>query len=202
MKKTWPVWTTRSALPTCTFMWTCGVRPWYQPGKMVRKLALPSGVGALVAAEVAGLRLRPGAAAGSAGAASDEPPSKPEYSPEASACQISTSAPLIGLHVLAFTIVNSSRSGSPGLPSRTSWRVSLLSIQYGPSVTSGVSTQVATFPSPAPNASSARAPKATEATPPPRTPISPRRLSVRSSVDMVPPSWSWSGMCTHGRAGT
>ena len=54
-----------------------------------------------------------------------DPPSNPEYSPAASACQISTSAFPIGLQVFAFTIVSSRSRGVPGLPSRTSRRVSL-----------------------------------------------------------------------------
>jgi len=38
-KKTWPVWI---SLPdTKTFMWMCGVRPGYQPGKIVSKRTWP-----------------------------------------------------------------------------------------------------------------------------------------------------------------
>ena len=68
----------------------------------------------------------------------------------------------------------------PGLPSRTSRRVSLLSIQYGPSVTSGARRQVVTFSESAPNAVSARTPKAAERPAPAAAPISARRLRVRS----------------------
>ena len=41
----------------------------------------------------------------------------PEYAPAASACQMSTAAPLIGLQVDAFTTVSRSASGVPGIPS-------------------------------------------------------------------------------------
>ena len=41
LKKSWPVWTTRS-WPMCAFRWMCGVRPGYQPGKTVRKVATPA----------------------------------------------------------------------------------------------------------------------------------------------------------------
>jgi hypothetical protein len=47
---------------------------------------------------------------------------KPEYSPAASQCQISTMALRTALHDEALTTVSCSVSGVPGLPSRTSWR--------------------------------------------------------------------------------
>ena len=84
-------------------MWV--VRPWYQPGKSVTNVASP----------FASVRWMP---------RRNVPvfPFTPEYVPPASQCQMSTAAPLIGLHVDASTTVVRSRSLSPGLPSRMSRR--------------------------------------------------------------------------------
>jgi len=122
---------------------------------------------------------------------------KPEYTPPASQCQISTSAPAIGLHVFAFSTVNTISSGRPGRPARRSRRVRPFSIQYGPSVTSGVSTQEAA----AASASAVAEPRrVAPSTPPsPRVPIAtkasrrrrPRRADwfcVSSFGDMPEPS--------------
>jgi hypothetical protein len=52
-----------------------------------------------------------------------EPPfENPEYSPAASACQMSTAAFLIGLQVEAFSTRSFSVSSVPGWPSRMSRR--------------------------------------------------------------------------------
>src|SRR5688500_8166940 len=114
--------------PTLTFRCTCGVRAPYQPGKVARRSATPS-----PPAFWWPRRYRV------SGAASP----KPEYTPSASQCQISTSAPAIGSHERASWTVNAATSGSPALPSRMSRRLSASSIQYGPSVVSGLSTHVA-----------------------------------------------------------
>src|SRR5213078_4006061 len=46
-----------------------------------------------------------------------EAPATPEYAPKALACQMSTTAPWIGLHVVAFTTVRRSCNGRPSDPS-------------------------------------------------------------------------------------
>jgi hypothetical protein len=75
------------------------------------------------------------------------------------------------LQVLAFWTVKTISSGRPPLPARMSRRLSSFSIQYGPSVTSGVSTQAAASASAA-------------ALPPPRrvAPSSPPRPSVPAAA--------------------
>jgi len=68
---------------------------------------------------------------------------KPEYVPPASQCQMSTAAPVIGLHVETSITVVRSVSGTPGLPSRTSRRSLSPSSANGPGVISGDPGQLA-----------------------------------------------------------
>ena len=71
---------------------------------------------------------------------------------------------LIAVHVLASCTVSTSSSGRPGRPSVMSRRVRWLSIQYGPSVTSGLRTHAVAASAPgAEHAGRARAQGAREA---------------------------------------
>src|SRR5262249_23118070 len=63
---------------------------------------------------------------------------KPEYTPSASACHTSTSAPTTGLQVATLTTLMYRRIGRPGLPSVMFWRMRFALSQYGPSTLDGV----------------------------------------------------------------
>src|SRR3989442_12275431 len=77
------------------------------------------------------------------------PPLISEYSPNASQCHISTTAPTMGVQVAPFTFdtVRFKRNGTPSFTApllgsdRMSDRLSLSSTKKGPSVRAGVTTQ-------------------------------------------------------------
>ena len=119
-----------------------------------------------------------------------------EYSPAAFACQTSTCAPATGAQsAVASNTYMVSASGAPGcspdpsLLARMSERFSASSTKYGPSVFSGVMTQVADAASATSPAAPPRSgPANRRATPPAPAASAWRRVRGRSEEGMAPVS--------------
>lgn len=121
----------------CTLTCRCTHRPryrlGYRPGWTVPTRATPS----------APVRTPPRRKVPLSGSVWPLLPAKPEYSPSASQCPSSTSAPAGGAQVASSTTASTGFSGTPGLPSVRPARTSAPSRWYGPSGSSLVSVHTA-----------------------------------------------------------